>query len=292
VRKSRFDNVIVIGCGKIVGTVLKYVAGLRDSYGFALCYIQYETQGMTAVHKICEENNIEELVLPDKKDVTQKLLTQEKKTLIISAGNYYIFPKELLGKENIVVINFHNALLPKFPGRNAPSWAIYYGEEESGATWHEVTVDVDAGGIIWQGKCHITPDMKAYELTARIMELAQQGIETFLEQLLGEDIETIKQEQTENRVMFYAKDIPAGGCLSVTDSAEHIYRTLRAIDYGKAGPFPPLKLQLTDGKSVEVTRYKKVPKSEYNEAEPTDNYIGLDYDDEAVLLLKYKIKEN
>lgn len=289
---GRFHRVVVIGCGKIAGTALKYVAGLREAYGFALSYIQHEIQEMTPVHRICAELGIENFSIPEKKCMTEMLMAIQEPALIISAGNHYIFPKKVLEKSNITIINFHNALLPKYPGRNAPSWAIYSGEKESGATWHMVTEGVDSGGIIWQGSCEITQDMKAYELVAKIMELAQQGLESFLEKLLVTDVEVQPQIQNPERVMYYSKDVPAEGMVHVNDEVEYVYRTLRAMDYGKMGPFPPLVLQLEDGSMVEVLRYKKVSRIKCEENSLKENCRVLPFHQEAVLQIKYKPKES
>ena len=85
-----------------------------------------------------------------KAGVTRKLETYEKRTLVVSAGNKYLFPSHIIQKENLTIINFHNVLLPHFPGRNEPSWAIWAGAEESGATWHLVSEGVDEGDCLWQ----------------------------------------------------------------------------------------------------------------------------------------------
>ena len=86
--KGRFEKVIVIGCGKIAGTVLKYVAGLRENYGFCLQYVQHEIQEMTAVNKICEEYGIERILAPDRKILTERFLEIKENTLIISCLLY------------------------------------------------------------------------------------------------------------------------------------------------------------------------------------------------------------
>ncbi|MBE5869557.1 MAG: hypothetical protein E7293_11495 [Lachnospiraceae bacterium] len=291
-RESRFECVVVIGCGKIAVTAIKYIASLRENYRFALRFMQHEIQEMTAIRKVCVENYIDFISIPDKGAMTEALMQLQGNTLIVSAGNYYLFPKELLEKQNITVINFHNALLPKYPGRNAPSWAIYYDEKQSGATWHLVSVEVDAGEIIWQKACRILPDMKAYELTARIMELAQEGLEEFFEMLLQGQILTRKQEKSDNRRMFYAKEIPARGRLKMTDDPAYIYRVLRALDYGKMGPFPATLLELDKEHLVEVQRYKKVCVRAQEQQEGVKNLIEITLDEDSMLQIKYKEKEN
>lgn len=287
----RFEQVIVIGCGNIVCTVLRYMAQLKEKYSFDLLYIQHELQGLNAVEGICREVGVPVKSLLSKAEVSSYLMNIAKKVWIISAGNYYIFPKDIIDKENLTIINFHNALLPKYPGRNAPSWAIYNKEVESGATWHYVTSDVDAGGIIWQERCSITKDTKAYELTLRIMELAQQGLETFGEKILNSEVKGTAQKDSQ-RKMYYSYEVPGGGMFCLEDSAEDIYRLLRSLDYGKFGPFGRPVTMLPDGKTVEITRYKiKSGVRDHLEKMVTDTEIVMRLDEQTSLLLKYKAKE-
>lgn len=287
----RFESVIVIGCGNIVCTALPYMARLKEKYSFDLLYICHETQGLNAAEGICQEEQIPILRLFERKGVTAFLTNVWKKTWVVSAGNYYIFPKEVVDKENLTVTNFHNALLPKYPGRNAPSWAIYHNEKESGATWHFVTSDVDAGRIIWQGKCSINKHTRAYELTQKIMELAQQGLESFAEDMLNREVPGTAQNVCQ-RKMYYSYEVPGAGRFSLEDSAKDIYRLLRSMDYGKFGPFGRAVTQLPDGKTVEITRYKPVPRSEDERGiSVSDAQIVMSLDEQTDLLLKYKAKE-
>ncbi len=287
----RFEQVIVIGCGKIVCTVLRYMTQLKEKYSFDLMYIQHEQQGLNAAEGICAEEGITVKSLFGKSEVSSFLMNISKRAWIISAGNYYIFPKEVIDKGNLTIINFHNALLPKYPGRNAPSWVIYNKEVESGATWHYVTSDVDSGRIIWQGRCSITKDIKAYELTLRIMELAQQGLETFGEKILSTELGGTVQKDSE-RKMYYSYEVPGGGRFCLDDSAEDIYRLLRSLDYGKFGPFERPVTMLPDGKTVEITRYKiKSGVGDHLERVITDTEIVMRLDEQTSLFLKYKAKE-
>ena len=54
--------------------------------------------------------------------------------------------------------NLHGSLLPKYRGRVPVNWAVLYGETETGATLHEMTVKPDAGAIIAQVAVPILPD--------------------------------------------------------------------------------------------------------------------------------------
>lgn len=97
-------------------------------------------------------------------------------TLIVSAVNPYIIPKDVLDNQKITPINCHHALLPKHPGRNAEAWAIYEEDVEAGITWHFITPDVDAGKIIIQKKFTLDESFTSLKLLRNQNNLAYQSL--------------------------------------------------------------------------------------------------------------------
>ena len=63
--------------------------------------------------------------------------------------------KELI--DNKLIINYHNSLLPKHPGRFAEAWSIFEEDKKSGITWHLVVPEVDKGKIILQKDIEFPP---------------------------------------------------------------------------------------------------------------------------------------
>ena len=61
------------------------------------------------------------------------------------------------------IINIHPSLLPKFRGLHAPAQALAAGAEETGATVHLVTAELDAGAILAQATVQVqqgdTPEL-------------------------------------------------------------------------------------------------------------------------------------
>lgn len=257
--KSRFNLIIIIGCGKIANDLIRYVKKMQPGYGYQLKFIESELNEFSNIKKICKEIDVPYEQISNKDLMTQLLLGFEEPTLIISAGNYYIFPDTVTAKQNFEIINFHNALLPKFSGRNAPTWAIYCGESVSGATWHYVNEKIDDGKIISQRQISIKADIKAYELTKEIMELAFIAFQDFFEQLLVLHIQGTPQlERDLPRKIFYSCEIPNNGICSLDTPANEIYKLLRAMDYGKNKIFPSVKMSLDIG-DVQILRYAKCP---------------------------------
>ena len=172
---TKFEKIIIIGYGRVTGQVLEHVCDRKSDYGYSVEYIEHEPHPFSTLKKACQARGVPYFSIPEKGKLGRRLEAVEEETLILSASNNFLFPASVVEKPNVAIVNFHNALLPRFPGRNAPSWAIYEGEGKTGITWHYVTAGVDEGGVILQKSCGIGPDVKAYELTERLMALAYEG---------------------------------------------------------------------------------------------------------------------
>lgn len=278
-----YQRIIIIGYGAAANKVLAYVAKKRKDYGYGLEFIEHEVRPLSNLGQVCREKNIPYARIEDKDALTDYLDTINEKTLIISAYNTYLFRKSLIDKENITIINFHNALLPDYPGRNAPSWAIYMGEKETGITWHYVTAGVDEGDIIIQKRCSIGEDIKAFELTEKLVELAYNAfIETFDDIL--KDHGGVCQKFPKDRKVYYSKEIPSEGYFDLSDSPEYIYRLLRSVDYGGANIFPKLRSRC-QGETIEILRYRKIDKGDMQKQE---SYLYLPFGESKILKLKYR----
>ena len=73
-------------------------------------------------------------------------------------------------------INVHPSLLPAHGGRGMVGMAVHAavlagGDEETGATVHEVTPDLDAGHVLAQSRVPVLPGDDAEALAARVLEV-------------------------------------------------------------------------------------------------------------------------
>lgn len=263
---TKFHKVIVIGYGKVTGEVLQYVCDRKKEYGYEIEFIEHEVHSLSITEKICTENEIPFMRITDKKVLAAHLDKIAEKTLIISVSNNFLFPASLVEKKHITIINFHNALLPEYPGRNAPTWAIYMGENETGITWHYVTAGVDEGNIIIRKSCEIGDDTKAYELTERLMDLASEAFQECFADVMAESVNARPQGFDPKRKMYRSYEVPADGFFELTDSSVDIYRLLRSVDYGKNDIFPPMRT-MVDGKEAEILRYRKITPDKRKEEE-------------------------
>ncbi|MBX3395169.1 MAG: phosphoribosylglycinamide formyltransferase [Phycisphaerae bacterium] len=94
--------------------------------------------------------------------------------LVVQAGwlCYWMVPGRWLGK----VINIHPSLLPKFGGKGFYGRAVHEAvlsahESESGCTVHWVNNEYDAGEIIAQTRCAVSPDDTPETLASRVCKL-------------------------------------------------------------------------------------------------------------------------
>lgn len=283
--KTNFTRIVVIGYGKAAGEVLKYIHDRRTDYGYGLEFIEHEPHALSVTGQICTERGIPFASMPDKRELGDYLGGIGEKTLIVSASNNFLFPAALVERENITIINFHNALLPHYPGRNAPSWVIYQGEEQTGITWHYVTAGVDEGSIIVQKSCEIGPDTKAYELTERLMDLACEGFYECFDAVLRENAQAKPQEVAPGRRMYRSTEIPGDGFLDLQEKPEKLYRLLRSVDYGKSGIFPPLQTEVS-GARAEILRYRKIAPEKRQEGA---DMLYLPFADGQLLKIKYRM---
>lgn len=280
---TSFRKIVVIGYGKVTGEVLQFVYDRQKEYGYALEFIEHEVHPLSITEKICAENGIPFSRIPDKKELAEYLDQIAERALIVSASNNFLFPASLVEKENITIMNFHNALLPEYPGRNAPTWVIYMGEHKTGITWHYVTAGVDEGNIIIQKHCEIGADTKAYELTEQLMDLAGEAFRECFADVMAQSVDAKPQGFDPERKMYRSYEVPSEGFFQLTDRPEDIYRLLRSVDYGKNDIFPPMRTVI-DGREAEILRYRKITP---DKRKGEDGFIYLPFD-EALLKIKYR----
>jgi len=283
--KAGFKRVIVIGCGTIAKDVLRYVHECSGKYGYETEYVEYGEHPFPLARRYASEQKLPYYLIEKKDELLRFFIEKaDVRLLIISAGNYYLFPKELVRNENVKIINFHNALLPDYPGRNAESWVIYESQKVTGITWHYVDEKIDDGSIIIQKSCAVEEDIKAYELSIRLQSLAAGAFCECFADVLTETAATAPQRRRNSTRIYKSYEIPGNAHFNLTDDAESIYRLLRALDCGKSEVFPPVKTEY-QGVAVKITRYKVVTESMFHEL---DGYLYLSMGSGKYLMLRYK----
>ena len=242
-------QILFMGTGKVGRECLNI---LRNVSGSAkLKCLAAEAEQIPTMEPMCKKLEIPYMRLSSE-TIKDYLLSQKDETLIISAHNDYLFPKEIVERPNIKIINFHNAYLPDFRGRNAPTWEIYEGAVYGGATWHEVDASIDTGGIIVQEKVPIGKDETALSL---LMKSAEAGIK-----LLRKNVDIFLSG--EYRVnypkrkgkLYHSKELPNEGFLNPEWDIKKAYNFLRSMDYNPLNIMPLPKVRLGE-KMYEISGY-------------------------------------
>ena len=103
----------------------------------------------------------------------ERELVRELKTrdvqLVCLAGFMRILAGPMIDAFPNAILNVHPALLPSFPGVDAPRQAFEHGVKISGVTVHLVTNDLDAGPIVVQRAVAVRDEDTAETLAARIL---------------------------------------------------------------------------------------------------------------------------
>ena len=239
---------IVIG----TGGVANFCAAELQNRGVSVSFVESRADTVGTSEAFCRKKGISYEQLA-KDALTERLLAVNDKTLVVSASNRYLFPAEVLAKKNLVVVNYHGALLPRHPGRNAEAWAIFNQDTEGGITWHKVVADVDAGEILIQKSVPITDKTTSFSLLREYAKLAQSGFVEMVDGSLSETQPSFVQRGKRHAIK-YSWMKPSDGILDLSWSGDKASAFLRAMDYGPLHTmgFPVVKL---DNKEFNVMKY-------------------------------------
>ena len=222
----KYDKIIVLGTGKLFLDCMLYISSL------SVPFIGYDTN--TKPQKLTQVQ-AEKKQLPyiqkDFSEVCGDIRKEDGQTLLLSIINPRIVPADILEKENILALNIHQAILPRYKGRNAEAWAIFNGEDEAGVTWHKMLSKVDAGEILALRKIPITEDMTSYSLFRAQLKAAYESFIEFMPVVLRGEESYVPQQEGPSE-FHYSYETPNNGILDLNWDGAQISRFLRAMDYG------------------------------------------------------------
>lgn len=249
-RDYAYERILVIGSGqlayKCAVTAKQYVQDVE--------VLEWKLTESTVLEKLCGKAEIPYRQV-SKEELQDRLLQEQKQTLVVSAANAYLIPQAVIAKENLTIVNWHNALLPYHKGRNAESWVIYEGEAKTGVTWHYIVPDVDAGDILLQEEIPLEDTMTALKLYQKQCQLGEVLFERLIEPLLRKECVGRKQPQVPDGQLHYSYQRPNQGVLDLNWSMEDISRFLRAMDYGSLQLLGKCLVRW-EGKNYSFYRYK------------------------------------
>ena len=159
-------------------------------------------------------------------------LAEEPFDYLFSVFNVHVLPASVLALPRHGAINYHDALLPRYAGLHAPSWAILNREQEHGITWHLMCEEVDAGDILKQRRFALSSGDAALQVNQRCFDVALLAFEELAAELCRNAERRVPQD-LQHRTYFSADQRPEAACvINWQKNAEEIVALIRALDFG------------------------------------------------------------
>jgi len=184
-----------------------------------------------SVAELARSRNLQTLVDPDPAEIERRVRAADP-DFIFSFYYRRMLPPALLALAPRDAFNMHGSLLPKHRGRAPVNWAVLLGDQETGATLHEMVAKPDAGRIVDQQAVPIGPDDTALEVFRRVTGAAEAVLRRSLPRLLDRSAELRPQDLA--RGSYHGGRRPEDGRIDWSKSAAEIHNLVRAV----APPFP------------------------------------------------------
>jgi len=279
-----YEQVIVMGSGSLASNCILHLLQINIPIPITI----YETNitNISTLESLAASNGIKYINVP-KEEIFLDLAEIKKNTLIFVIGCYYIIPSGVIENRCLSIINYHNSLLPKHPGRNAEAWVIFEQEKTTGITWHYVDEKIDAGEIIIQREIPLDDSFTSLSLLKFQNRLALDTFKVIINDLLAGTISSYSQNKELRGRLHLSNEIPNNGLLDLTWSIQKIKAFLRAMDYGALRRMGQPKViinrvKYTWNKTVFLNQGKNRDELTVNEDE---NYLLISKDGETVKLI-------
>lgn len=144
--------------------------------------------------------------------------------LVVAFGE--IIPDWLLSKPNLMPINIHFSLLPKYRGASPIQSSLINGDIETGITFIKMNASLDAGQTIASFKCNILENDNKISLEKKLTELSIEKINEVLINVKSNNISLLFQD--EDAASYCKKINKADGMINFDQPSKLIYDTFRA----------------------------------------------------------------
>lgn len=141
-------------------------------------------------------------------------------------------PKEIINKAKVVAINYHDALLPRYAGIHATSWALLGGEKKHGITWHVMEEKLDTGKILVQKEVEVVKGETAVSLNIKCFQAAVEGFYELIDSIVANNVIVRPQNISERSYYGKWKKPARGGIIDWSNDCEEIIHLVNALDFG------------------------------------------------------------
>lgn len=129
------------------------------------------------------------------------LLDERRADLLLNVHSLRILGAAVLARPRIGAFNLHPGPLPRYPGLNAASWAIYEQEPTFGCSLHWMTPAVDAGPLAYAASFDVDPFETGLSLSLKCVEQGLPLVERLLvDAAAGKPIPAHAQTGAERRL--------------------------------------------------------------------------------------------
>tara|TARA_A100001015_G_scaffold49630_1_gene54754 strand:- start:840 stop:1742 length:903 start_codon:yes stop_codon:yes gene_type:complete len=208
----------------------------------------------SAVHDYAEKLNIQ-VRCPVKLDEESEInhLKKLKPDLVVVVAYGKILPEKLLNIKNLIFLNVHASLLPRWRGAAPIQRAIMKGDKETGISIMKIVPKLDAGPVLIQSKILISKEINYKEISEKMSDLGAKLIVDAIELIKNNKAKFIPQDETK---VIYAKKIEKmESKINWNENAEEILAKIRAF-YPNPGTWFDL-----NGTRIKITKAIAVEKS-------------------------------
>jgi len=154
--------------------------------------------------------------------------------LLFAVGLSQLIPKWLLTLAPAGAVGFHPTPLPKGRGRAPVAWTILL-DQPAAANLFFLTDEPDAGDIIDQRPVEVRPDDYARDLIDRTNEVLEAMVLDLAPAIRSGRLP--RRPQDHSGATWYRRRVPEDGLIDWRDSADEIYRLVRACSHPYPGAF-------------------------------------------------------
>lgn len=149
--------------------------------------------------------------------------------LLLNVHSLFVIHEAVVAAPAIGSFNLHPGPLPEFAGLNAPSWAIYHGEDRHAVTVHWMEPGIDTGAIAYERSFPISETETGLSLSLLCVREGLPLLERLLEDAERRSIPARPQDLSRRR--YFGRGAPQDGRVEWSRTAREIVDLVRACDY-------------------------------------------------------------
>ncbi len=211
----------------------------------------------SSIQNYAEKNNIPVRCPSTLEDSNElEYIKKLKPDIVVVAAYGKILPTQFLRLENILFLNIHASLLPRWRGAAPIQRAIMNKDQETGISIMKIIPELDAGPVLLKSKIKITSDINYGDLTKVLSNLGAKLIIDALELIKTKNFVFIEQNKSD---VTYAKKIQKSESkINWNESADKILAKINALNPNPGCWFELLGSRIKVLKAVEVTSKGRV----------------------------------